>query len=351
MKKKITVILAALLAVSMLGGCGKESGTGALKDMKVEKYVTLGEYMGLPVQLEAAVVDEAQEEEMMRSLYMDYVTAQLGGILDREVALGDTVNIDYEGKKDGVAFMGGTASGALLEIGSGQFIEGFEEGLIGAMPGETRDLELSFPENYRNTELAGQAVVFTVTVNFILPTEYSDEVVAAIGVPDITTVEEMRQFIHDYLDADAQSVYQATLENAVVDSLMSSCVFQEIPEAIVEKYRNNVQAGLEADCAAYGVDIDTYCMYNYRMDAETFLNQYAEEAAKQSLVFQAVANAENLNITDEELQETLEQYANQGGYATVEDLLGELDREEYREYFMFERVLEFLTQNAQITEY
>lgn len=349
MKKRITVILAALLAVSMLGGCGKESG--ALKDMKVEKYVTLGEYMGLPVQLKAATVDEAEEEELMRGLYMDSVTAQLGGILDREVALGDTVNIDYEGKKDDVAFAGGTASGALLEIGSGQFIEGFEEGLIGAMPGDTRELELSFPENYRNTELAGQAVVFTVTVNFILPTEYSDEVVAAIGVPDITTVEEMKQFIHDYLETNALSTYQTTLENAVVDGLISGCAFQEIPEAIVEKYRNNVQAGLEADCAAWGIDIDTYCMYSYGMDAETFLSQYAEEAAKQSMAFQAVANAENLNIADEELQENLEQYANQGGYATVEDFLGELDREEYREYFMFEKVLEFLTQNAQITEY
>lgn len=349
MKKRITVILVALLAVSMLGGCGKESG--ALKDMKVEKYVTLGEYMGLPVQLESATVDEAEEEELMRGLYMDSVTAQLGGILDREVALGDTVNIDYEGKKDDVAFAGGTASGALLEIGSGQFIEGFEEGLIGAVPGDTRELDLSFPENHGNTELAGQAVVFTVTVNFILPTEYSDEVVAAIGVPDITTVEELKQFIHDYLETNALNTYQTTLENAVVDSLISGCVFQEIPEAIVEKYRNNVQAGLEANCAAWGIDIDTYCMYSYGMDAETFLSQYAEEAARQSLAFQAVANAENLNITDEELQETLEQYANQGGYATVEDFLGELDREEYREYFMFENVLEFLTQNAQITEY
>lgn len=349
MKKRIAVILAALLAVNMLGGCGKESG--ALKDMKVEKYVTLGEYMGLPVQLESATVDEAQEEELMRGLYMDSVTAQLGGILNREVALGDTVNIDYEGKKDDVAFAGGTASGALLEIGSGQFIEGFEEGLIGAMPGDTRELNLSFPENYRNTELAGQAVVFTVTVNFILPTEYSDEVVAAIGVPDITTVEEMKQFVHDYLETNALNIYQTTLENAVVDGLMSGCVFQEIPEAIVEKYRNNVQAGLEADCAAYGMDINTYCLYSYGMEAETFLSQYAEEAAKQSLAFQAVANAEDLNISDEELQETLEQYANQGGYATVEDFLGELDREEYREYFMFENVLEFLTQNAQITEY
>lgn len=349
MKKKLAMVLAVLLAVTMLGGCGEQ--TDVLKDMKVEKYVTLGEYMGIPVELAAAVVDEAQEDELMRALYMDSVSAESGGITDREVALGDTVNIDYVGTKDDVAFEGGTASGALLEIGSGQFIEGFEEGLIGVMPGETVELNLSFPEGYRNAEMAGQAVVFTVTVNFILPVEYSDDVIAGLGISDITTVADMQQFVHDYLEKDAQNTYQLALENAVVDGLMNNCVFQEIPETVIEKYRNNVRTGLEANCAAQGIDMETFCLYSYNMDAESFLTQYAETAAKQSLAFQAVANAENLNITDEELQENLEQYAAQGGYDTVEDFLGELDREEYREYFMFERVLEFLAQNAQITEY
>ena len=348
MKKKMTILLTALLSVAMLGGCGKESG--ALRDMKVEKYVTLGEYMGIPAQLPSAAVDEAQTEELFKALYLDSVTPEMG-IMDREVVLGDTVNIDYEGKKDGVAFERGTDSGAQLEIGSDKFIDGFEDGLIGAMPGETRDLELRFPDGYGNADLAGQEVVFTVTVNYIYPTDYNDEVVAALGIPDITTVEGLRQFVRDYLETNAQNAYRAKLENTVVDNLIAGCVFQEIPEAVVQRYRDNIQEGLEADSAAQGVDINTYCMYSYGMDAETFMDQYAQEAAKQSLAFQAVANAEDLNVTDEELQENLEQYAAQGGYATVEEFLGDMDREEYREYFMFENVLDFLTQNAQITEY
>lgn len=349
MNRKIAIVLAALLASVVLGGCGSESG--ALKDMKVEKYVTLGEYRGLPAQAAAVTVDETQEAELMKALYMDSVTKEMGGITDRAVSMGDTVNIDYEGKKDGVAFPGGTASGDLLEIGSGHFIAGFEEGLIGATPGETRDLELTFPEGYGNAELAGQAVVFTVTVNFILPTEYSDEVVASIGVPDMTTVEEMRQFVHDYLETNARNNYQVTLENVLMDGLVSGCVFQEIPAAMLEKYYNNVRAGLEADSVSRGMDLETYCIYNYSMGADSFLNQYAEAAARQSLAVQAVANAENLNISDEELQENLEQYATQGGYDTVEDFLGEVDREEYREFFMYEKVLDFLIENARITEY
>jgi len=176
-------------------------------------------------------------------------------------------------------------------------------------------------------------------------------VVAALGIADITTVEGLRQFVRDYLETNAQNTYRAKLESTVVDNLIAGCVFQEVPEAVLQRYRNNIQEGMEADCAAQGVDINTYCMYSYGMDAETFLDQYAQEAAKQSLAFQAVANAEDLNVTDEELQENLEQYATQGGYATVEEFLGEMDREEYREYFMFEKVLDFLTQNARITEY
>ena len=344
------MVLAALLAVTVLGGCGEQ--TDVLKDMKVEKYVTLGEYVGIPVELAAAVVDEAQEAELMRALYMDSVSAELGGITDREVVLGDTVNIDYVGTKDDVAFAGGTARGALLEIGSGQFIEGFEEGLIGVMPGETVKLDLRFPDGYRNNaELAGQAVVFTVTVNFIIPEEYSDDVIAGLGIPDITTVADMQQFVHEYLEADAQNTYEMAREKALVDNLIDSCVFQEIPEVLIEKYRNNVRSGLEASCAAQGIDIETYCLYSYGMDAETFLTQYVDKVARQGLALQAVANAENLNISDEELQEKLEEYAAQSGYDNVEDFLGEVDREEYREYFMLERVLDFLIQNAQITEY
>lgn len=348
MRKRIAVILTALLTMAVMSGCGEQSNL--LKDMKVEKYVTLGEYKGLPVQLAASTVAEEYVTEVMDMLYRDSVTAQRGGVMDREVVQGDIVNIDYVGKKDDVAFNGGTASGAELEIGSGSFIDGFEDGLIGARPGEIRVLNLTFPENFRNTELAGQAVVFTVTLNFIYPTEYSDDVVAGLGIPEIGTVEEMQQFVRDYLESAAQAEYDNTLRGTLVDGLVNGCVFKELPEGLLEKYRQTVRDNLEAECAANGMDANSYCNYRYGMDAETFQKQYVEMAAKQGLAFQAVANAEQLNITDEELQEKLEQYAEQGGYDSVEEFIGELDREEYREYFMLEKVLDFLTQNAQITE-
>ena len=197
MKKKTLGLLAAILSVCMLAGCGaKDTGDGtgaatdagtestALKDMDVDKYVTLGEYKGLAVSVDTVEVDEDEWDTLVNNVYYGNITAENGGIMDRAVETGDTVNIDYEGKKDDVAFDGGTAQGYDLTIGSGSFIAGFEDGLIGVMPGETVDLDLTFPENYGNSDLAGQAVVFTVTVNYIQPAqdgEFSDEIISVYG--------------------------------------------------------------------------------------------------------------------------------------------------------------------------
>jgi hypothetical protein len=215
MKKKTLGLLAAVLSVAMLAGCGaKDTGNGtgtatgagtestALKDMDVDKYVTLGEYKGLEVSVDTVEVDEDEWDTLVNNVYYGNITAENGGITDRAVETGDTVNIDYEGKKDGVAFDGGTDQGYDLTIGSGQFIAGFEDGLIGVMPGETVDLDLTFPENYGNADLAGQAVVFTVTVNYIQPAqdgEFSDEVISNFGIDGVTNEEELRQYAYDFI--------------------------------------------------------------------------------------------------------------------------------------------------------
>ena len=136
---------------------------GERPDYEAGRYVTLGQYKGLTIVLDGL---EVTEEEI--DAYIEDAAAQ-AGLNQKEgtVKEGDVVNIDYSGKKDGVAFDGGTAQGAALEIGSGTFIPGFEEGLIGVNTGETVDLDLTFPENYGAEELAGAETVFTVTVNYI----------------------------------------------------------------------------------------------------------------------------------------------------------------------------------------
>lgn len=343
-------MLAMLAGISLLTGCGA-ADSGNLSQMRVERYVTLGEYKGLAVSVSAAKVDELQWSQYVANLFNSLVTAENGGITDRAVEIGDTVNIDYVGKRDDVAFSGGTANGALLTIGSGKFIDGFEDGLIGVTPGETVDLDLTFPVYYDNAELAGQAVVFTVTLNFILPAEMTDEVVAGSGNSSYSNVDELNQYAYDFLYAYAQSNYENQLENQIVNVFLSSCTFSDIPDSLMERYRENILQSIESTASYYGLSADDYISYVYQMDQETFLDTYAENSAQQSIAFQAVANAEGLNVSDEELEENLSMYAIQAGYLTVDDFIGELDREEYREYFMFEKVLQFLKDNAAITEY
>lgn len=346
MKKKIFSMLAVVLAAGILTGCGSTS----LKDMNVEKYVTIGEYKGIAVTVPAAEVDEATWEEMVQQVYQGSYPAELG-IADRAVEEGDTVDIDYVGRKDSVAFDGGSAAGAKLTIGSGQFIDGFEEGLKGVMPGETVDLNLTFPENYQNADLAGQEVVFTVTVNYIIPAEITDEAVAAMELgEDVDTVEEFRQSIYDYLLLVEEQERAATIQDRVMNIFLANCVFEEMPKNRLNQAKKAVLANVESSAAAYGLDAETFATYFYGSDLESVLETGSVESVQQVVAFQAVANAEGLNITDEELDSALLAEAEAAGKATVEEYLGERSKEDFREYYMCVKVIEFMAENAVVNE-
>lgn len=349
MKKKIAIVLSALMAVAMLGGCAaKESNT--LTEIEVEKYVTLGDYKGLEVSVQDAVVDEEELEELAWNVYYSNVTAEAGGIVDRAVEALDEVNIDYVGTLDGVAFDGGTAEGASLLIGSNSYIDGFETGLIGVMPGETVDLNLTFPETYtKNPDMAGKEVVFTVTVNFIYPYKWDDELIASWGYPEFTNEAELRQYVYDYLYDAAEYQVESSIENAVLSAFMTSCTFNEVPENLIEKYSETLTASVESQAAAYGLDADTFCYYFYGTDYATFLDTYAIEYAKQVLAFQAVANAEGLNRTEEEVDAGISELAEASGYASAEEYMGDRSKDDYTEYFMIDDAMNFLTENAKVT--
>ena len=205
MKKKLCMLVLALCMTASVTACGSKEDTKSSTEAKKEdtkeeskqedsqdnkeensgevtedtrivsvapdemdQYIKVGEYKGLDVQEDVQeVTDSDIDIQIQTNLSQNLVEVEDE---NAEVKNGDVVNIDYEGKKDGVAFDGGTAEGFDLTIGSGSFIDGFEDGLIGAKKGETRDLNLTFPENYQAEELAGQDVVFTVKINAIKTT-------------------------------------------------------------------------------------------------------------------------------------------------------------------------------------
>lgn len=327
MKKGLLSAAAMLLTAGLLAGCGSEEPS--LNKMDVDKYVTLGDYSSLDLSI------DSQVRQMMAEVYHGSMFAK-DGVMNRPVEIGDGVDIDYEGKKDGVAFGGGTAQGAFLAIGSNTFIAGFEDGLVGVMPGETVDLNLTFPVNYGNADLAGQAVVFTVTVNYIVPAveDMKDSVVAALGIGGIDTVEDLRQYVNDYL--------LTSVGNDILDAVAAQCTFEELPQTLVEYNKNVYDTSLKQQAAAYGMSAEDFASVYFGMTAEEVTQNYAEMAAKRNLVVQAIANRENLTVSDKELQEMLEEYAAEAGYSSVKDFVGETSREDYRNYFMQRRVLEFL---------
>lgn len=351
MKKKIAALLAGLAITALFTGCGNDADV-PLNQMKLDKYVTLGDYDSFDVTVETIGVDDAELLQLMNESYLPYVTAEHGGITDRAVVTGDTVIIDYEGKEDGVAFEGGTAQNASLAIGSGQFIAGFEEGLIGVMPGETVDLDLSFPEVYENNpDLAGQPVVFTVTVHCIQPEslpieEMEDVVVGSMGIDGVSTVEELKQAVYDYLFSE----YEAEVRDAIMNQLTERCVFKEIPEELYEPYRKIWSDFISLYANYYGVTADAYTTYFYGASSEQVIRENAEAYLKQDFILQSIANRENLNISDEELQAKLEEDAAEAGYASVDEYVGTNSREDFRNDYMNTKVMEFLKEKATISE-
>lgn len=345
MKKKLMSLLAALLVVGALTGCGEGAEEAVdLNEMQIENYVTLGDYQNMTVAVDDASVDDEEWEQLLLAVYQSYVTAENGGVTDRPVEEGDTVIIDYVGKKDGVAFSGGTDSGADLTIGSGQFIEGFEEGLIGVMPGSTVDLDLTFPETFHNAEMAGQAVVFTVTVNYILPglEEMQDSVVAAQNMEMASNVEELRQYVYDYLMASAEEQRLYSLQNGIMEQLTTGSTIAELPESFVEKYKELYRNSIEKVAADLNTTADVYANYYYGMGSEDFATLYGEVQARQELLLQAIANEQGLKVSDEELETLMSEYAAEAGYDSAEDLQAEIPREQLRNYFMSEKVMEYL---------
>lgn len=321
-----------------------------LKDLVVEDYVTLGDYKNLKITKPTL----AETDIAWEILYCisDFIAEANGGITDRAVQEGDLINLDYAGYKDGEAFGGGTATNQLLGIGSGQFIDGFEEKLVGVKPGETVDLNLKFPEQYHSEDLAGAEVVFTCTVNFIIPgeKEITDAAIQNFGIEGVTNAKELRSYVTNYMQTDLDAQFESAKSNFVLQAFIESCTFGELPQEKVEADKAQTRATLEMQANAYGMDVNMLVQYMYgASSAEAFIEEYSKSATMQLLATQAVANKEGLNINDEELDAMLQEYATAGGYASVEEYCGDTDKESFREYFMYDKVLNFLVENATIT--
>lgn len=388
MKRRLAAILACALAVSTLAACGSDganttessnttsTGTSTtvgdatvalsvelveteedtpLHEIPVEDYVVLCDYEKLSISIpaKATYTDEEIDQTARESFGADlaYVSADAFATTGT-VAEGDYVLIDYVGKMGGEAFDGGTSSDYVLEIGSDTFIDGFEDGLIGAKVGETVDVEVTFPDDYGYTEYAGKDAVFTITVKGML--QYNDAGVASLGYSSITNVDEYREAIVSMLEYEEESTYYENLTYAICDALVSGSIVTKIPSNIYEAEKEYVIEMVEEEAAYYGYDGDTYTYAYMGVGLADYAVAIAEEYAIQAVIFQAIANAEDLNATDEDVdayvQDFLTYYGAYYGVTTAEDFYEYYTVDDVKVMIMQENVIDFITERATITE-
>lgn len=344
MKKGIRILIMLLLA-ALLAGCGAQ---------KEDDAVVLGEYKG--IEIESTKPEVTKEDLDMQVQYIMSMYPMLEPVTDRDtVEDGDTVNIDYEGKKDGVAFEGGTAQGYDLTIGSATFIEGFEEGLIGVKKGETVDLNLTFPEDYPSEDLAGAEVVFTVTVNEIqlAKSTLDDAYVEYLGIENVSTVEEYRQLIREDMQLQLDISYEYDLQMQILSKVMENSTVAEPAEEMVQKYTDQNIAQIESQAAYYGVDLETFVSAYMGLDMETFQAEAeagALETARQVMVCLKIAGQEGMEVTDQEVDEQVEEIYASWGFTSADEFKQANDMDDFRESLLLTKVLEFLVDNAVITE-
>ncbi|MDO4484905.1 MAG: trigger factor, partial [Clostridia bacterium] len=297
---------------------------GAGQDLKftaevyVRPDVTLGDYKGLTVEVSK---EEVTEDAINARIEQDrQKVARTMDVEDRPVQEGDTVNLDYAGSVDGVAFEGGTAAAQTLTIGSHQFIPGFEEQMVGMAIGEEKDLNVTFPEQYHAEDLAGKAAVFHVKVNSIQATELPelDDDFAA-DVSDFTNFADYRESIVKELTDRAAKNNEVMVENALVEKAVANAQV-DIPNAMIERELDYIMRETEMRMAYQGIRMEDFMKYTGQTmeQVRAMYRPEAETRTKTQLVLDAIRKAEGTEPTDEEVAVQVKEQAERMGQA-VED--------------------------------
>lgn len=357
MKRKICMIAVVFASSLFLTACGRKE---YLKDIKAEKYVTLGNYMGVEASADMMAIPDGVVENYISSNYLA-PKAETVTVTDRPVQNGDIANIDFAGYHDGVAFEGGTGAGFDLTIGSGQFIDGFEEGLIGAKTGDRVSLDLTFPDPYNpNPDLAGQPVVFEVTINSIseqrMP-ELTDELVKQLGeegyhIGQCQTAQELNDWVYDLYYQSALSTYENEIETALASAIMEGSTFRDPPEEMVNRFTQSIENNISARAATSGMTLAQYMQLYQGLDEAGYRTLFDEEGVrmtKQYIMYQAIADKEGLSPTDEEVSGEISALMTIYGYASEEELEKSVDVESIKEDLMRKKVVAFLKENGNIS--
>lgn len=337
LKKGCAVIAVLALTMTLLSGCGDsgkskegkiEDNSATASDVEAEKEyttieamideyaadVTLGDYKGIEYEDAGAKVtdDEVQAE-------VDKFVSENGTYdkdMDSAAKKGDTVNIDFVGTVDGEEFDGGNTNGNGydLTLGSGKFIDGFEDQIEGHKPGETFVVKVTFPEDYGKEELNGKPAEFKTTLNYIRidkPATYNDELVAANT--EYKNTDEYEASIREQLQSEKDKNALASAQNEVMTKVIIESKIENLSTEEVQKNVNTFIKSVKTQAESYNINYTDYIYYYFGYDDEDSFNtavyQMCEESLKERMVMCAIAKAEGMSVTDEETENYLKEYA------------------------------------------
>lgn len=345
MKKKITAVLTGVLAASViLTGCQASKGIET-DDLKITQYKDIEIDK---VEEVAKVTDEDVETYIQSTLESEGTTTE---IKDRAVESGDTVDINFVGKMDGEEFEGGSAENYSLTIGSKVFIDGFEDSIIGHKAGDTFDWKGKFPDDYAAAEMAGKDVVFTITVNAItveeIP-ELTDEFVKTVSEKS-KTVDEYKAEVKKQLEEDAEEAYKSSIADAAWEAVLENVEIKKYTEGKVEEISENLINQYQEAAKYYEMEYDDFIQGQMNVSVEDFEKQVedaAKSSVKQTMVTDAIAKAEKIEVDDATYKEQLKVIAEQYGYEDTDELEEAAEEEELKEIALNNLVKEWLGEHC-----
>lgn len=327
---------------------GKE-GVELVCKVTVKPEIEIGEYKGIKAEKEAVTVTAEEVDARLKAKQED--GARIVDVDDRAVVDGDITTIDYEGFNDGVAFDGGKAEDFDLTIGSGQFIPGFEEQIIGHSIGEEFDINVSFPEEYHAEELAGKPVVFKIKLKGIkvkeLP-ELDDEF--AKDISEFDTLDELKADIEKKLTEDKQANADKAFESKVLDAVSDS-VKGEIPDCMVEKAIDDMISDMDYRLQMQGLNFKTYIQY-CGMDEAQVRETYKERATKDvklMLALEKIVALESIEATEEDIDAEYQKVADAYGMK-LEDVKNVLPEKTVKGDIVNKKAVDLIIANAKATK-
>ena len=317
MKKIIKAGICVAAAAMIMTGCGNknqnaesssavveetasattETETKSEEELHDEESVTLGDYKNLTFSAKEEEVTDAQIETRLKELCAEYPVTIEG----RPAQEGDTANIDYSGTKDGEAFAGGTAEGYDLKLGSGTFIDGFEDGVIGMNVGDEKDLNLKFPDNYGSADLAGQEVVFHVKLNQLkseADSKVDDDLAKRYYNDDTATLDQLKEEVRAELQAEADSQFFNAAGSELLNEVINNSEVTADPDAVDDMF-NQLKNTYSSYASSYGLEFDQFLSMFLGTD-EDGLRETAENLVKQQIILNAIQAEEKLSATDEQ---------------------------------------------------